>query len=941
IFTFRQEDDASITGHLEYNASRFYKKAVQRLVGHLEMLLASAMEQPEQVISTLPMLTAEEQAELRMIGSGARQELTSSLLFHQQVTAQAQQTPDRVAVVCEDQRLTYRELDAWSDHLALRLQRLGVGPDVPVGLCADRSVEMIVGLVAVLKAGGAYVPFDPSFPDERISYMMEDTGLQFVLTQERHLQRPLNAAPNVLLLDDKPDGTFVGHLLKREVTPQHAAYVIYTSGSTGQPKGVVVEHGNLMQYLFAIQQELRLPPGAQYANVSTLAADLGHTAIFPALSSGGTLHVISQDRLMNPDALADYMERHPIDMLKVVPSHLKALLHASEPHKVLPRACIVIGGEVLKWDLVEKVAALSPGLALYNHYGPTETTVGVAVNRIDLQAQDEHHASSVPVGMPLSHVEAYLLDAHQQPVPLGVVGELYIGGPSVSRGYLNRPDVTERSFVTLMIDGEPKRLYRTGDRVRYLSNGQIETLGRFDDQVKIRGYRVELGEIEAALLAHESIEAVCVVKREEEAGDAMLVAYYASADGSAVPAQELEEHLEQRLASYMIPDAFVCLEAMPLTGNGKIDRGRLPAPALDATPQPNAFVSPRDRYELEMTSIWEEVLQGSQVGVTDNFFEIGGHSLKVLSMMTKIRQRFGILVPINSFLSNPTIAALCNFIRGEASGANQHCLVEIQKGTGDDAPWLFTHPGGGSVFAYYHLARCLGSDATVYGFQSAGLESDEMPLDTVEAMARRYLAEIKQAGVSGPYRLLGWSFGGYVAYEMARILEAEGEGVAEIALLDVHAPDVGDGARSPVVRTLDAMASEAGLEESQWRDLPDAEAIELIYTALRDRGLLMEWETERTFASQMSVRIGNATARDRFRQSALRTAPPIRSDLHVFCVQERDPMQPQRPLVDAAKWGPYTYGDVLVHPIPGHHNSLVELPHAQAVAEILSLSLAL
>jgi amino acid adenylation domain-containing protein/FkbM family methyltransferase len=488
--------------------------------------------------------------------------------LHRLIEEQVCRTPDRVALVFEQQRLSYAELDRRASRLARRLKGLGVGPDVLVGLLVERSLEMMVGILGILKAGGAYVPIDTAYPQERIRFLLEDAGVGLLLTQGSLLSGVPEGATEAVCLDsfdcdDSPEPT--QH--DARVEPGNLAYVIYTSGSTGRPKGVCIEHRNIVNYVLGVSQRLRLEPGMNHATVSTIAADLGNTVIFPALATGGCLHVLSQERAQSQALLGEYFEREGIDVLKIVPSHLAALQTGKEPERVMPRKRLVLGGESSRLEWIERLRALSPGCEIYNHYGPTETTVGVLTYRVGPQSP-KTQSGTLPLGRPLPNTRIHILDGNAQPVPIGDQGELCIGGSGVARGYLNRPDLTEERFLPDRFGPAPAgRLYRSGDLARCLPDGSIEFCGRIDDQIKLDGHRIELGEIEGALRDHAGVLDAAVLAREDESGAKQLVAYvvpkratqplwscsslYVLPDGSPVA------HLNRHETDYIYNEIFV------------------------------------------------------------------------------------------------------------------------------------------------------------------------------------------------------------------------------------------------------------------------------------------------------------------------------------------------------------------------------------------------
>lgn len=542
--------------------------------------------------------------------------------LHHLIEAQAARTPEAPAVVFEERMLTFEELDRRAALLAGQLARLGVGPEVIVALYVERSLEMIVGILGILKAGGAYLPIDPAFPAERVAYMLADSNAAVLLASGNLHAR----APQVLNLD-RFDWQTSDRAPRPAVGAENLAYVIYTSGSTGKPKGVCIEHRHIVNYVHGVIERLALEPGMSYATVSTIAADLGNTVIFPALAAGGCLHVISQSRAENGGLLAEYFERNPIDVLKIVPSHFAAL----NPQRVMPRKRLILGGEASRLDWIERLRMLAPRCAIYNHYGPTETTVGVLTFHAS-GTLPATQTGTLPLGKPLPGCEVGLRG-----------GEIVIGGAGVARGYLNRPQLSAERFAG--------GVYRTGDRGRELADGSIEFCGRVDHQVKVNGYRVELGEVESALREHPGIREAAVLLRE-----ARLVAYVSPlADPAA-----LREQLAARLPRYMIPASIVPLERLPLTPNGKVDRQALGNRQLASAA--TGLVAARSGTEQALAAIWGELLGAEEIGVTDDVFDLGAHSLMAMKALIQIRDRFGVSLSLRNLFEHPTVAGLAQLI---------------------------------------------------------------------------------------------------------------------------------------------------------------------------------------------------------------------------------------------------------------------------------------
>jgi amino acid adenylation domain-containing protein/non-ribosomal peptide synthase protein (TIGR01720 family) len=669
-----EEAGDGIAAELQYDANRFSSEDVIRLTRRLETLVADASERPEAPIADLELLGQAERHLLLTEFNDTAREPEPEQCIHEIFEAQVEQNPAGIALVFEDEQLTYADLNARANQLAHHLQKVGVGPDARVGLLLDRSIDLIVGLLGVLKAGGAYVPLDPGLPQARLAVMLADAGSRVLVTRSELTAGLSEKVDHVVCVDterrllatertDNPETT---------VSDQNLVYVIFTSGSTGRPKGVAVEHRQLANYLNAIWEKLELPIGSSFATVSTVAADLGNTALFPSLCKGGTLHLISEERATNPDALADYCRHHPIDCLKIVPSHLSALLSAANPADVLPRSRLVLGGESCSWSLIEKIKSLAPRCKILNHYGPTEATVGATTQRID--DTESHHVSdqmpdAVPLGRPLANAQVYILDPRLRPTPIGAAGELHIGGCGIARGYINRGDATAEKFIPNPFSLKPgARLYKTGDLARYLSDGRIEFLGRADDQVKVHGYRIELAEIEITLRAHAAIAESVVVAREDQPGDRRLVAYVVPRDHAAPAPTDLRAFLKDRLPEYMTPSAFVFLDRLPLTANGKIDRRALPAPDY-ARHEERSFVAPRNQVEETLVKIWSGVLGIDQAGIYDNFFELGGDSILSIQIIARANQA-GLKLSPRQLFQHQTIAELATvagtFVAAEA-----------------------------------------------------------------------------------------------------------------------------------------------------------------------------------------------------------------------------------------------------------------------------------
>ena len=638
-----------------YAHRQFSHDAISALLRHVIAILDSMGAGAAKRVGEISLLTAEEGRQLAEWHDAVPALAASDACIHSLIETQVQTRPDTVAIVTETDRLSYGELDRRANRLAHYLRGLGVGSEARVAVSLERSVDLIVAILGILKAGGAYVPLDPGFPKERLTYMTADSGAQVLVSHSKTSQGLSGIDARLVLLDREAD-----HIDRCPdvppsslVTAQNLAYIIYTSGTTGRPKGVTVEHRHVVQYVRSLLDRLALPAEWSMAALSTVAADLGNTALFGALCSGRPLHILSTDQGFDPDSMATYMREHGVDVLKIVPSHLKGLLNAERPEWVLPKHCLILGGEAVLPELVDRVRSLAPDCRIVNHYGPTETTVGVLTHQVEPISGE---AEGVPIGRPLASTQAYVLDPTGQPAPIGMTGELYIGGRTVTRGYLHRPDLTAERFLPDAFGEQPGgRLYRTGDRVRLRPDKTIEFLGRVDSQIKLRGFRIELGEIDAHLRQVPGITAAVTLVRETTDGTRQLVAYVVGT--AEIDTASVRAALSRQLPDYMIPQTVVLLESFPLTANGKLDRNAFPDPGQPQSGCADSYVAPRNHVEETLAAIWAEVLRLERVGITDNFFDLGGDSILCLQLVGKA-QRSGVKLTPKLVFQHHTIDAI-------------------------------------------------------------------------------------------------------------------------------------------------------------------------------------------------------------------------------------------------------------------------------------------
>ncbi|NMO13600.1 amino acid adenylation domain-containing protein [Pyxidicoccus fallax] len=932
-FSFTHSSEG-LAGSVTYSTALFREDTVRRLVTHLCTLLHGAVARPEARLSELPLLDDAERHQLLREERGARVDLPPESCLLSLIEAQAALHPARPAVACEGQVLTYAELEARANQLAWHLRSLGVGPETCVALCLERSVDTVVALLGVWKAGGAYVPLEPSQPAARLRTLVEEVSAPVVVTLSTSASSFTSSEAHLVLLD-----TDAGPLASqrtdappRVLSGENVAYVLFTSGSTGRPKGVAVPHAQLARYVQAATERLGLTECASFALVSTFVADLGNTVLFPALCTGGLLHVMPRELAANPAGVAAYFQRHAVDCVKIVPSHLAALMTAPEPRHVLPRKKLVLGGESSSWALLERVRALAPDCEVFNHYGPTETTVGVLAGRVEVPASASTPAT-VPLGRPLGHSRLYVLDAWLQPVPVGVPGELYIAGPQVTRGYLGRPELTAERYLPDLHSPTPgARMYRSGDRVRWLADGRVEFLGRADFQVKVRGFRVEPGEISTVLREHPAVREALVVAREDVPGDTRLVAYVVPFSGP-LAVEPLRTFLHERLPAHMVPSAFVTLEALPLTPNGKVDRKALPAP--DVSEARAEYVAPRTPLEARLAGVFAEVLGLERVGVEDDFFALGGHSLLAVRLLALVRERTGLALPLSALFQGSTVERLARLASPSPEPRQRTPnLMRLDGGSSRRRPLFLVHGGGGALLSHSELARNLGDERPIQGIFAPGLNGGELPPASMEALARLYVEQVREVQPHGPYQLAGWSLGGVVAYEMARQLEALGERVGLLALIDSYAPV---GQVQPAPAPLERVAVFAWMVGLPLQDLPPLEPEQLnglegaelmlrVMEGLRD--LPATEALEPSHVSQLFAVHERLTAAQR----GYVPASPFMGTAELLMAAT----PPDFPRAEDEGWSAWVSGGVRVSEVPGDHVTLMQPPHVATLAEKLN-----
>lgn len=756
---------------------------VQRMAAHLDRLTAAVATDPDIALSRIPLLSADERRRLIVEWNATTVPFSDGVCLHDLVLATAAHTADATAAIGEDgSELPYAELASRAHQLARYLGTIGVERGALVGVHLERSLDMLVALLAVLEAGAAYVPLDPSFPPDRLALMVEDSGLTTLVTHRAlaHALPVPNHVRRVVVDGDDAGAIAATPAIRPDVTvdARDLAYVIYTSGSTGRPKGVMLEHRSVVNFLESMAREPGLAATDRLLAVTTLSFDIAGLELWLPLLVGGTVVIASRATAADPQALAAALIEHRISVMQATPATWRMLVEAGWPGD--PALRVLCGGEALPAALAG--ALVERAGEVWNLYGPTETTIWSTVQRVVPGAP-------VSIGGPIANTTLYVLDPAMEPVPIGVAGELYIGGDGLARGYHGRPDLTTERFVDDPFDHAPgARLYRTGDLVRYRPDGRIEFLGRIDQQVKVRGFRIELGEIETVLGRNVAVEEAVVITRDDPHGDTRLVAYVTTtATHGALTASALRRSVQDVLPHYMVPSVVVFLDGMPRTPNGKTDRTTMPEPDWSLIGRDVPYVAPRDELEARMAALWERQIGRDGIGVDDDFFELGVESIVAARLFATIEREFGVELPIGTVFANPTVAQLAALVRGgcdNEAAPRWPSLVPIAR-DGDQVPVFGVHGGAGTVLLYSELARRLAAAGhPFYGLAAQGLYTRAPVHRSVQEMAVAYLGQVRDVQPHGPYVFVGYCFGAHVALEMARRARAAGDGVALVVVIN-------------------------------------------------------------------------------------------------------------------------------------------------------------
>ena len=906
LSVFLLECEEGRTGRIEYNTEIFDAETIDRMLRHFMFLLEGALANPEMKISKLPLLTPEERQKILVDWNATQSDYPRDFCLHELISQQAERTPDRIATISGARQMTYAELDRRSNQLARYLQKLGVGPEVLVGMMVSRTTDLLVAILGVLKAGAAYVPLDPIYPKDRIATILDDTKAPVLLTDQTLAETlPDSTARRVYVDSDWPAiAPENADDLPRTARPDNLIYVLYTSGSTGKPKGAQIEHRNVVNYLSSMRRKPGLKSEDIWLPVTTLSFDFSVLELYLPLVTGATVVLASREQAANPEELQELMVSAKITAMSATPATWRMLLESGWLGK--PELLLFCGGEALSPDLANQLLPRCRGL--WNVYGPTEATV--CSNLYEVTSELNQVA---PIGVPNYNVTMHVLDPKGELVPIGVPGELYIGGAGVGRGYQNRPELTAERFLDNPRNpGE--RLYRSGDVVSYMSDGNLRYHGRTDFQVKIRGFRIELGEIETLLANHPSVERVVVVVQEDGPGEKRLVGYVVPKLGRDIVPVELRAHLEPSLPYYMVPSIFMKMESFPINAHGKVDRRALPAPdwsQLSASEKR----TPRDNLESILVRIWEKVLAVPNIGVNDNFFDLGGHSLLAVRLLSQVEKVVGRKIPLSSLFRGSTVASLAAVLGEGSESAPEPLVTEFSAGADGSPPIFAVAAPGVRAIGYALLSRQFEATQGFYKLQAQAPIAQGRPLSRLELrnLAVQYIAGMRAVQREGPYYLVAMCGGCQIAEQMILLLESQGQTIGLFGIFDTW--------------VLEHVHRPWGFRlfgyQQRFRWLQKA--------SFREK---LDW-IKRATSNRIRIWRGTASASQPWAEAYWPKnfiAPRFRAPIVLFKSPKQLYFYIDDPLLG---WGARSEGGVEVHEVNADHHEVLREPHVRAISKIL------
>lgn len=921
--------DGALHFQVIYSSDLFKPATIKELMDRFMYLQSQVMQDPDQPIEQLQLEDRKALTTYWQNWNNRSKILPGPATIIEKINATCLAHPDRAAVYCKGQSLSYREIYERSNQMAHYLVASGMLPGGVVGIAMERGVELIVSILGVLKAGGIFLPLDPQYARERIEYMISNSGAQLLLTSALFAGKLQTEARELCVQDlDKELSGQPVTLPDIPVTAASLVYILYTSGSTGRPKGVMIANGSLVNYIsWAVDYYLK-GAAAVFPLYTSISFDLTITSIFSPLVSGSLLKIYDEE---DPSALLGKIFTDPeVNVIKLTPSHLRLVKDSGYIRNNLPgqRLRLIVGGEDLETALAKEVYDLCSGnVEIYNEYGPTEATVGCVIH----EYTPDEQPPSVPIGVPISNARIYLLDSAFQLVPKGVNGEIFIGGDCVARGYYRNAELTEDRFLEdPFVPGG--RMYKTGDNAVMLENDVLLFKGRIDDQVKLRGYRIEPGEIDYHLSGLTDIQSAVTIVREDSPGKGYLASYVVLQDKEAPPEQlkkKWREALRSKLPDYMVPGVFVILEELPLTGNGKIDKRALPTPVFDTKPRKEPVGRPLSALENQVKQIWEEELGIQQLSLSDDFFELGGHSLTAIKIMTRIKNETGVNLPISTLFEHSTLAAVIGLLQEENEiEIGKKVLVPI-KTTGTRPPIYLIHGGALNILLYKQLEPFLDEEQPLYGIQALGLDGDLSYLGSIEEIAARYLAEVLAQNPDGPYIIIGYSYGGIVAYEMTRQLLAMGKTVQLLGIMDTNVSNFNppDGKKSLFLKKTGRQFKKAlFIGKNLLRYPKDVVAYQWLIFNRKFNKHFREEPEEQVYDYDTTVMEAYDNAYCNYKMA------PLNIVIHLFRVQERiyfvdDPLY--------LGWKKYASGGVVVHDVAGDHKTFLLPPNNKKLMSII------
>ena len=910
-----------------YNTQLFKASTIKNMTEGFEFLLRELVKNPDVLIGNIDTLNSSEISRQLADWNNTQFPYPLHLPFHSLFSQRVTEFSAKTAITFGEQKISYKALYENANQLAAILLEKNIQKGDKIAFTLDRCVEMVTVMLAIMKAGAVYVPLDPLFPLNRINYMLEDSNAAILITSKKYQGQYQSDAQELLIEDLWPTlGNYPVAEPDVEVTGADLVYILYTSGSTGMPKGVQIAHHNLVNFLISMQREPGITPGDKLLAVTTISFDIAGLELFLPLITGAEIVLADAASAKDGRELLNIIKKEQVTIMQATPYTWRIMFEAgwdkNTPIKV------ICGGEALPIDLANRILGVAS--SLWNVYGPTETTIWSTVKK--LSANDK----TISIGRPINNTSVYILDKFLKPLAPGVPGEIYIGGDGVAKGYLNRPELTDEKFINdPFAEASGTKMYSTGDLGKFMPDGEIECLGRIDSQVKIRGYRIETGEIEFQLAKEPYVKEAVVIARKDQSGIDKLVAFVVVKDEATIDqgqTQNWKNSLKKSVPDYMVPDSFVVIPEMPLTPNGKIDKKALAKQNIELTEKKDEYIAPRTENEKLVSAIWIENLGIPKISVLDNFFELGGHSLIAVKVMNRIEKETGKLLPLATLFENSTIEKLAAVLDDGATAVNWNSLVPI-KPSGTKMPLYMVHGAGLNVLLFNTLAMNMEADQPVYGLQAKGLDGVEEPLRSIEAIAAHYISAIMEQNPTGPYALAGYSFGGIIAYEMAKQFEAMGKQVKMLAMFDTYAyrsphydPPLTNflkRARFFKDKVLYAFKFEHGMKGIVDRA-----------RSVRRKMIRQYWKVRYGeeqnqvgfFGYSNKIDEANMFAEKRYLLKPYPIAIDVfRAEIRTFYMDD----------FEFLGWKPYALNGVNIHRIPGEHNTIFKAPNDKIFAGVL------